>query len=64
MLKPIALSLSFFALALSAQQGGRGGANPAAPARIPPIEERVAGMQKIDGYFPLYWDDKTGNLWL
>jgi hypothetical protein len=21
-------------------------------------------MHKIDGYFPLYWDEKTGNLWL
>ena len=21
-------------------------------------------MQKIDGYFPLYWDERTGNLWL
>ena len=21
-------------------------------------------MQKIDGYMPLYWDDKTGSLWM
>ncbi len=28
------------------------------------IEERTAGMQKLDGYFPLYWDERTGNLWL
>ncbi|MGA2739739.1 MAG: zinc-dependent metalloprotease [Bryobacteraceae bacterium] len=28
------------------------------------IEERTAGMRKLDGYFPLYWDDHTGNLWL
>jgi hypothetical protein len=21
-------------------------------------------MQKIDGYFPLYWDERTGSLWL
>ena len=21
-------------------------------------------MQKIDGYFPMYWDDRTGSLWL
>ena len=26
------------------------------------IEDRVAGLRKIDGYFPLYWDEKTGNL--
>src|SRR5258708_40144803 len=42
---------------------GRGGA--AAPAgRIPPIEERISGMQKIDGYFPLYWEERTGSLFL
>jgi Met-zincin/Domain of unknown function (DUF5117) len=28
------------------------------------IEERTAGMRKLDGYFPLYWDDHTGDLWL
>lgn len=28
------------------------------------MEERTAGMQKLDGYFPLYWDDRTGSLWL
>src|SRR5689334_18464456 len=21
-------------------------------------------MQKLDGFFPLYWDERTGNLWL
>jgi hypothetical protein len=21
-------------------------------------------MQKLDGYFPIYWDERTGNLWL
>src|ERR1043166_4551177 len=54
-------------LPLTAQQGGRGaaggGAN-AAPARIPPIEERTAGMTKIDGYFPMYWDERAGSLWI
>src|SRR6185503_3712840 len=32
--------------------------------RPPSIEERTTGMQKLDGYFPLYWDERTGNLWL
>jgi hypothetical protein len=35
-----------------------------APAHIPTIEERTAGMHKLDGYFPLYWEERTGNLWL
>ena len=34
------------------------------PARVPAIEERTAGMRRIDGYFPLYWDERTGSLWL
>jgi hypothetical protein len=53
-----------FVCSLAAQQGpGRGG--PAPTAAAPPrIEDRTAGMQKIDGYFPLYWDDRTGSLWL
>ena len=21
-------------------------------------------MQKLDGYFPIYWDERTGTLWL
>ena len=46
------------------QGGGRGGAAPAVAGRVPSIEERVAGMKKIDGYFPLYWDDRTGFLWM
>jgi hypothetical protein len=35
-----------------------------APEHIPAIEDRTAGMRKLDGYFPLYWDERTGNLWL
>lgn len=28
------------------------------------ITEKVAGMQKFPGYFPFYWDAKSGKLWL
>src|SRR5215831_8188288 len=47
-------------------QGGRGGQGGAAqtPARIPSIEERTSGMTKLDGYFPVYWEERTGSLWL
>src|SRR5262245_30497700 len=38
-------------------QGRGGGATPT-------IEDRTNGMRKIDGYFPLYWDDRGGSLWL
>ena len=33
-------------------------------AARPTIEEKVEGMQRIDGFFPLYWDDETGHLWM
>jgi hypothetical protein len=28
------------------------------------IDARTAGFQKLDGYVPLYWDQKTGSLWM
>jgi hypothetical protein len=62
------LSAMFFAAllpaALFAQDGRGGNAAGPAPARVPSIDERTAGMQKIDGYFPLYWDERAGNLYL
>ncbi len=64
MLKSLTLSIAILSVALQAQQGGRGGGAGVAGGRVPTIEERVAGMHKIDGYFPLYWDERTGNLWL
>lgn len=35
-----------------------------APAKLPGIEEKTAGMQKIDGFVPLYWDSATDTVWL
>jgi hypothetical protein len=57
------------ALSLHAQQGGRGGGGqaPAQPQTLAPlqnIDARTAGMTKIDGYFPLYWDERAGTLYL
>jgi hypothetical protein len=28
------------------------------------IHAKIAGLQKIDGYFPLYWDAANGKMWL
>ena len=41
----------------AAQQSQR----PAAPQSI---EDRTSGMKKLDGYFPLYWDERTGSMFL
>ena len=45
------------------------GQAPAPAARrggeaIPSIADRTAGMKKIDGFFPMYWDEAGGRLWL
>src|SRR5579864_3908747 len=45
------------------QGGGRGG-QAAAGGPVPSIDQRTGGMQKIDGYFPLYWDERTGSMFL
>ena len=39
-------------------------ASSAGGGPVAPIDERTSGMQKIDGYFPLYWDERTGSLLL
>src|SRR5271157_2866754 len=56
-----ALALSF-ALGATGQQRPAGAAAPA--GRTPAIDERTSGMLKLDGYFPLYWDERAGSLWL
>ncbi|MDP8980768.1 MAG: zinc-dependent metalloprotease [Acidobacteriota bacterium] len=30
----------------------------------PTIAAKTAAMQKLPGFFPLYWEEKTGKLWL
>jgi hypothetical protein len=34
------------------------------PEQVPPIAERTAGMEKRDGFLPLYWDARQGKVWL
>ncbi len=31
---------------------------------VPSIEEKTAGMEKLDGFVPLYWDERAGEMWL
>ena len=51
-------ALLLAALLCAQQSGGRS----QSPEHIPTIEERTAAMRKLDGYFPLYWDERTGSL--
>ncbi len=62
LLRRILLPLLLSAPALLAQ--GRGGGGQQAAGPIPSIEQRTAGMRKIEGYFPLYWDERSGSLYL
>ena len=54
----IALVGLVFAPALEAQRNG-GAAGP-----LPSIEEKTAGMERMDGMLPLYWDADQGQLWM
>src|SRR5689334_1700172 len=40
------------------------GAAPRSAARLGTIADRTSGMQKLDGLFPLYWDEQAGALYL
>jgi hypothetical protein len=44
--------------------GGPGRAEQAPAGRAQSIDERTGGMQRLDGYFPLYWDERAGALYL
>ncbi len=58
----VALSLTvLFAAPFHAQAPA--GAQPQA-ARQQTIAERTSNMQKLDGFFPIYWDERAGTLWL
>lgn len=53
---PIVLTLALAALFVAA---------PDARAQVlPTIEEKTGALQRLDGYFPLYWDDDLGKVWL
>ncbi|MBV8830863.1 MAG: zinc-dependent metalloprotease [Acidobacteriaceae bacterium] len=56
MAKPIVLALLFFSSLFAGQK-------PASP-EPQSFASRIAGLQKIDGYMPLYWDAHTGKMWL
>src|SRR5688572_17491809 len=65
MLKPLSTALSLcvvLAAGPAAAQGQRGAGSR--PDAIPSIGERTSGMKKIDGFFPMYWDEAGGRLFV
>ena len=39
-------------------------AEPFQEPSLPSIAARTQGMEKLDGFMPLYWDARTGKLWM
>ena len=65
-MRPRWLALSVFVLLASIAAAA---AQPQAASRtdsgpLPSIEEKTAGLKKLDGFFPLYWNERTGQLWM
>ena len=53
-----ALAATLAATPAAAQQSG-----PSAQP-LPSIEERTAGMERMDGFLPLYWDADLARVWM
>lgn len=61
--------VTYGALALAFGVAVSAAAQPSVPrasdaGALPTIEARTANMKKMDGFFPLYWDERTGQLWM
>lgn len=62
----LTILVSMIAVALSATVRAQQQQQPP-PQRsgpVPSIDDRTSGMRKLDGYFPLYWDERGGALYL
>ena len=64
MLKQSALLISTLLLAAPALDARQATPAPQRPAALQSIEDRTSGMKKLDGYFPLYWDERSGSMFL
>jgi hypothetical protein len=47
-----------------AQTGDKPKDDKSQPEKLPSIADKVKGLQKIDGYIPLYWQSATGKLFM
>src|SRR3954464_5805677 len=61
------LPICLLALALPTMGAAQAATERAAAPQSGPlqtIDARTTGFQKLDGYVPLYWDQRTGSLWM
>lgn len=56
---PVAVGALLAAAPLLAQRAGAQSA-----AALPSIAEKTDGMERMDGFLPLYWDADLGQLWM
>jgi hypothetical protein len=59
-MRTMAVAVLLFAPAVVTGQQGRGGGTGA----LRTIEDRTASMRKLDGFFPLYWDSSSAQLFM
>ena len=63
--KPITIIvIALLGLLITVQSRAQQRGTAQAGGRVQTIEERTVGLQKLDGFFPLYWDEGAGALWL
>lgn len=61
----VTLAIIFAAIVpANAQQPSAAGAGKTDDKPLPTIAEKTKAMKALPGYFPLYWDQRTGKLWL
>ncbi len=56
------LAFSTVVVAQAPQPRPGGGQQSAGPVQT--IDAKTGGLQKLDGFMPLYWDEKSGSLWM
>lgn len=54
----------FLASPVAAQDAPRAPQGQRSAATLPSIADKTNGFEKLDGFFPLYWDANAGTLWM
>ena len=60
----ILVTLAFLAMPVGFSATSPVGLSATQTANLPPIAEKTEGMESIDGFLPLYWDEDRGQLWM
>jgi hypothetical protein len=58
------ITLAFAFLATACAGGGPGTRAPTPAGDLPSVASKTAGLEAMDGFLPLYWDEAEGTLWM